>query len=242
LGARCRAAFDHELALAITSIAARAIDARYRRLARKAGPREPRGGSVIVMQRFSSDLRTNLHLHGLFLDGAYGEDARAIHRFARAPAPSPLEVEQVLANIVANARAWLEERDAEAALEDEELALAQSHIVSCRASGAPAHGPDDAPREHRRLVLLRRKARIDGFDLDAEVPPTQIGMPHTLRATLSGQQLDVEIDDVSVWSGSLITTSTPEGAPFSGDSGWRTDNAVIDMQLAGVTSYDVRCP
>lgn len=31
-------------------------------IAREAGLREPRGGAVTVMQRFSSDLRTDLHL------------------------------------------------------------------------------------------------------------------------------------------------------------------------------------
>src|SRR5690606_29626341 len=140
------------------------------------GLRQPRGGSVVIVQRFSSDLRLNLHLHGLSLDGAYGEDARGVRRFERAPAPSPAEVEQVLACIVERARAWLEAREAEAreaeaALDDDELALAQNLDASSRASGADAHRPDDAPREDGRLVLLptRRKARIDGFDLDAEV-------------------------------------------------------------------------
>jgi len=71
---RVHAAFDHELALALARISSRAIEARYRRLARRAGLRSPRGGSVTVLQRFGSDLRTNLHFHGLYLDGAYGED------------------------------------------------------------------------------------------------------------------------------------------------------------------------
>jgi hypothetical protein len=107
----------------------------------------------------------------LFLDGAYGQDPRGVRRFARAPAPSPAEVQEVLAHIVESVHAWIEERDAQSALEDEELALAQSHAASSRASGAEAHRPDDAPSEHGRLVFLptRRKARIEHFDLDAEV-------------------------------------------------------------------------
>lgn len=168
---RWRAAFDHRLARALARITVDAIDARYRRLAGEAGLREPRGGSVVVMQRFSSDLRTNLHLHGMFVDGAYGEDEDGVRRFARAAAPSPAEVEAILARIVLRARAWLDEHDAEDALDDEELTLAQSHHASSRPGGAEAHRPDDDLLEQGRVVHLptRRKARIDGFDLDAEV-------------------------------------------------------------------------
>jgi hypothetical protein len=48
---RVRAAFDHGLALALARITARAIESRYRRLARRAGLRAPRGGSVCVRVR-----------------------------------------------------------------------------------------------------------------------------------------------------------------------------------------------
>jgi hypothetical protein len=123
------------------------------------------------MQRFGSDLRLNLHLHGMFLDGAYGEDEHGLRRFARAKGPSAAEVEAVLTQIVTRARAWLAERDGDPPLDDDELALAQNHAAASRASGADEHRPDDALIEQDGLVLLptRRKARIDGFDLDAEV-------------------------------------------------------------------------
>jgi hypothetical protein len=51
------------------------------------------------------------------------------------------------------------------------FALAQNHAAASRASGAQMHRPEDALSEQGGLVLLptRRKARIDGFDLDAEV-------------------------------------------------------------------------
>src|SRR5690606_5553295 len=78
---RVRTAFDHELVRALARITTDAIEERYRRIAEQAGLRQPRGGSVVIVQRFSSDLRLNLHLHGLSLDGAYGEDARGVRRF-----------------------------------------------------------------------------------------------------------------------------------------------------------------
>jgi len=56
------------------------------------------------MQRFSSDLRTNLHFHLLALDGAYGSDARGQRRFETAPAPSPADVEAVLHDLLPRAR------------------------------------------------------------------------------------------------------------------------------------------
>jgi hypothetical protein len=168
---RVRAAFDHALARTLARIAVDAIEERYRRLAAEAGLRGPRGGSVVVMQRFGSDLRLNLHLHGMFVDGAYGEDRRGGRRFARARAPSPAEVEAVLTRIVLEAHAWLEERAGEPALDDDERALAQNHAAASRAGSADKHRPDVTLSEQDGLVFLptRRKARIDGFDLDAEV-------------------------------------------------------------------------
>jgi hypothetical protein len=53
---RWRAAFDHALACRLRGPAPAR---RYRRIAREAGLTVPQGGAVLVMQRFSSDLRTN---------------------------------------------------------------------------------------------------------------------------------------------------------------------------------------
>lgn len=167
---RVRAAFDHGLALQLGRITTQAIDSRYRRLAREAGLRAPRGGSITVLQRFGSDLRTNLHFHILSLDGAYGEDARGARDFFRAPAPSPAEVEEILAEIVQRAMALLDEREEDEPLQDESLGLAQTLEASARSRGAATHRPDDAPDPVDSVHLpTRRKARIDGFDLDAEV-------------------------------------------------------------------------
>jgi len=167
---RWRAAFDHELARALARIAQTESERRYRRLASDVGLAEPRGGAVTVMQRFGSDLRTNLHLHSLVPDGTYGQDASGQRRFFTAPAPSPGEVEEILARIVRRAHALFAERDGYAP-DDDELALAQTLAAASRSHGAHTHAPDDAHQPHLGIVHLptRRKARIDGFDLDAEV-------------------------------------------------------------------------
>ncbi len=149
-----------------TRLATRAIESRYRRLARRAGSRSPRGGSVTVHQRFGSDLRLNL-LHGLFLDGAYGDDLRGRRRFFTAPAPSPNEVEQLLGRILGGARTLLSSAEEDVA--DEELALLQTCAASAGTQGSERCGPGEEPGLGLVVLPTRRKARIDGWDLDAEV-------------------------------------------------------------------------
>ena len=53
--------------------ALRAIAARYLSKARALGVKKPRTGSIGVVHRFSSDLRCNVHLHDLWLDGVYAD-------------------------------------------------------------------------------------------------------------------------------------------------------------------------
>jgi hypothetical protein len=157
---RVRLAFHHELVLALARIARQEIERRYRRLARAAGFSAPCGGSVTVVQRFGSDLRLNIHLHMLALDGCYGDDGR----FFTAPPPTPEEVESILAKIVRRTKAVLERRD-EDEPEEDDLGLARGYFDAASSKGTAKHG------ESRRLVELpsRRKARIEAFDLDAEV-------------------------------------------------------------------------
>jgi hypothetical protein len=158
-------AFHHALVLDLARITYEEIARRYRRLCRDSGLRLPRAGAFFVMQRFGSDLRLNVHLHALFLDGTFGEDGA----FFTAPAPSPKEVEEILARIVARANKLLEERqDALEDFDDGERSLAQAHGEATSSHGTAKLGPDDG-LDGQVLLPTRRKARVDGFDLDAEV-------------------------------------------------------------------------
>jgi len=47
---------------------------RPRRAGRRSQTGSPATGAVTVVQRFSSDLRLNLHFHALVLDGVYARD------------------------------------------------------------------------------------------------------------------------------------------------------------------------
>jgi hypothetical protein len=153
-------AFHHELVLSLARITQAEIVRRYRLLAREAGVRAPRGGAFFVIQRFGSDLRLNVHLHALFLDGTFGADGA----FFTAPAPSPQEVEEILARIVARAKKLLEDAQ-DTHLEDDERSLAQAHAEATTSHGATKLGPDDG-LDGQVLLPTRRKARLDGFDLD----------------------------------------------------------------------------
>lgn len=58
----------------------------------------------------------------------------------------------------------------DAADDEDELALAQACAAAARVADTEIHRPEGAPDDTDSLHLpTRRKARIDGFDLDAEV-------------------------------------------------------------------------
>ena len=172
---RVWAASDHQLALDLGRLVSQAVEVDYRRQARRAGLRPLRGGSVTVMQRFGSDLRVNLHYHGLHLDGVYVESPSGKRRFFRPAAPRPADVAWVLRRVLRKAAPVLAQARARRvgeALEDEALGLAQTLSGAARSTGARTHRPEHAEAyESPDQVLLptRRKARIDQWDLDAEV-------------------------------------------------------------------------
>jgi hypothetical protein len=170
-GLRCALAFDHELTLALTRIAHAEIDRRYRRLARAARLTAPRGGAFVAIQRSGGDLRPNVHLHMQFLDGAYGTNAHGQEVFFEAPAPTPADIEAILTRIVSRARALLAEREHDLdVLDESERSLAETLAAATSTRGTTAHAPE-LDDDHGAQVHLptRRKARIDDFDLDAEV-------------------------------------------------------------------------
>jgi len=166
---RHRIAYDHDLALAIWRVAARAIEARYRRAARTLGATTTRGGSVTVIQRFGGDLRTNIHFHGLFLDGVY-EDGESTPRFIPVRPPSVAEMEALLRIIVVRIERLLHRRGVRR--DDSERDDSSSALTDLQARSVLARGTEHLGREEHETedrVVRRIKARIDDFDLDADV-------------------------------------------------------------------------
>ena len=56
-------------------------------------------GTVTVVQRTSSDLRLNPHLHIIALDGAFAEQPDGSPRFVQLPAITSMDVAEVLLTI-----------------------------------------------------------------------------------------------------------------------------------------------
>jgi Putative transposase/Transposase zinc-binding domain len=71
---RRRLAHDGALLRALTRIFVETVHRFYAKHTGDHGERAVKGGSVTVVQRTSSDLRLNPHLHVVFLDGVYRED------------------------------------------------------------------------------------------------------------------------------------------------------------------------
>ena len=116
----------------------------------------------MVIHRAGSDLKVNLHFHSLFLDGCHDPAGR----FWTAPAPTPLEVETILARIIARAEHLFGD-DVPHEPDEDEQATERAYALSTHAE---RHGPEDLD-EHDFGVQLptRRKARLGQWDLDAEV-------------------------------------------------------------------------
>jgi hypothetical protein len=158
---RVRLAFDHDTTLALWRLVQREIDRRYRRLARAAGIASPRGGSLMIVHRASSDLRLNVHYHALFLDGCFD----AHDRFHSASTPTPSDVEQILTRLLPHAERLFDAREPRE-LDDDELTVAHAYLASTKGE---RHTTDDDPHDFGVQLPTRRKARIGEWDLDAEV-------------------------------------------------------------------------
>ncbi len=143
--------------IGITQLAHTSIDHAARQ------HRSSRRPTSAATYRAGSDLKANLHYHALFLDGAFDPSGR----FFTTPAPTPAEVHEILTRVIARA-ARLLDVDEPRELDEDEAALARAYAASTRAE---RHAPDDDDDPHDFGVQLptRRKARIDQWDLDAEV-------------------------------------------------------------------------
>jgi hypothetical protein len=96
---RKRLAYDGELLGALTRIFVSTVLGFYKARLSKEGAANGQSGAVVVVQRTSSDLKTNPHLHVIFLDGVYRElGDEAV--FRELPRLSTREVGEVLERAV----------------------------------------------------------------------------------------------------------------------------------------------
>ena len=139
-----------ELTSKILRIVYRAISAH---LIKQAGLTQATAqtGAVTLIQRFGSALNLNLHLHMLFLDGVYAQDASGNPRFHRTKTPASQQLNTLVHTISQRVARCLEkrgllERDAESSwlnleLEDDDCLLQlQGHSVTYRIAVGPNQG------------------------------------------------------------------------------------------------------
>lgn len=164
-GWRLRLAQDGELLSALTR---RFVDTVLGLYAKKVGA-DAKSGAVTVVQRTSSDLRVNPHLHVVFLDGAYREEAGELAWRALGHLRTS-DVAEVLEAAVRRIERYLRRRGL---LFDE---TAEDAVEPLTASAVTGRAPPCGPEFRRGLRPLTPSplryekplcASLDGFTLHA---------------------------------------------------------------------------
>jgi len=182
---RSRVGFDAKLFGALTRLFVQTVLAFYTQRMEKEGLTRGKSGAVVVLQRTSSDLRLNPHLHVVFLDGVYREQGEQV-LWSELPRLSTREVGCVLEKAVRRIARHLARRgllddpsgEGDNTDADAEPSVAQGHAALC-ASAASGQSPPAGPelrRKSRPLAPLDGKplhfdkplcASLDGFTLHA---------------------------------------------------------------------------
>src|SRR5271170_695809 len=141
---RRRLAHDGALLSALSRIFAESVHAFYVERAAAGGALGAKTGAVTVVQRTSSDLRLNPHLHVVFLDGAYHEDDAAL-AWKELGHLKTREVGEVLERAVRRIARYLRRHGALAIAggdgDDEDVEPEQRLAASAVSGQAPPAGP-----------------------------------------------------------------------------------------------------
>jgi Putative transposase len=139
---RRRLAYDGALLSALNRIFVETVHTFYTRRAAIGGAPGAKTGAVTVVQRTSSDLRLNPHLHVIFLDGAYHEDGAAL-TWEELGHLKTREVGELLAGAVRRMARYLRRHGAiePAEGEDEDVDPEEKLAASAVSGQAPPAGP-----------------------------------------------------------------------------------------------------
>jgi hypothetical protein len=156
---------------ALTGIFVQTVLGFYRE--RGGGPPRGQSGAVVAVQRTSSDLKLNPHVHAVFLDGAYRAKGDALD-FGAVGHLSTRDVAEVLERTRDRMVKWLSRRgllleDGDSEDEGDGLAVLAASAV---AGKTPPAGPEwrrGALRFERRPMVFERPlcVALDGFTLHA---------------------------------------------------------------------------
>lgn len=163
---RRRVAYDGKVFSEVSRLFTDSVLAWYRRRLADEGAPNGRGGAVVVMQRASSDLRTNPHLHGVFLDGVFVMGPEGVPVFRALSRLSTTDVAEVLQTVRARLVRRLRRLGVLAAYRDAtvvddggagtEPVLAQ--LAAAAIAGQPPAGPE--VRRGRLPIALRGKPGV----------------------------------------------------------------------------------
>lgn len=146
-------AYDRHLLPRIYAIFYQSIERLYQRRLADLGHAGGRTGSVTAIQRASSDLRINPHLHGVFLDGVFTENSSGELTFVALPALSDMDVGELLSTIVARVLSHLRRQgllsDDGSALQGPEPEADSEQLVLGALATAATFGKDLAGPERR---------------------------------------------------------------------------------------------
>ena len=159
-------AYDGELLGAVTRVCVSTILGFYTARMKREGVTGGQSGAVVVVQRTSSDLKLNPHLHIVFLDGVYRElDAETVG-FTALPHLSTREVGEVLETICKRIVKHLRRRgllgDGERDLGPK--AEADEGLSSLAVSAVSGQSPPAGPEWRRSLPLPPLAHAPLGFD------------------------------------------------------------------------------
>ena len=147
---RRRLGFDGKLLGAVTRIFVDSVLGWYRRRLRASTRERAESGAVVVVQRASSDLKLNPHLHVVFLDGVYAASPGGGLEFRPLPRLSTGDVADALQVARVRILGYLQRRgvirvDEEALLVDGDLAErdpALAQLAAAAVSGLAPAGPE----------------------------------------------------------------------------------------------------
>ena len=183
---RARLAYDGKLLAAVTRITIDSILGFYKRRMRDVDGVVGQSGAVSVVQRTSSDLRLNPHLHAIVLDGVFATDngSPVFHSLLHLDDSDLADLLQVIRVRVLNVlerRGVIESRHELTLLDDDfaerEPALAQ--LASAAVSGLLPAGPE---LRQRAPLALRGQP---GVDITAPLSVTEMGLSLHAATTAS---------------------------------------------------------
>jgi hypothetical protein len=168
---RKRLGYDGRLVSALTRIFVKTVLGFYRE--RGGGPARGQSGAVVAVQRTSSDLKLNPHVHAVFLDGAYRDkgdelDFRAVGHLSTRDVAAVLERTRDRMVKYLRRRGLLLEGDDSEDEGDGRAVLAASAVSGTTPPAGPEWRRGALPFERRPMVFERPLCvALDGFTLHA---------------------------------------------------------------------------